>query len=69
VASGAWSDITPDLKALAGPAIGVRKVGARLRLAVRPMRRSKQPPEQTYRYPQKQDDHREGCQGRGHGEK
>src|SRR5262249_21867671 len=27
------------------------------------MRCSKQPPEQTYRYPQKQEDHREGASG------
>src|SRR5262245_24116186 len=33
------------------------------------MRCSKQPPEQTYRYPQKQEDHREGCERRGEGEK
>jgi hypothetical protein len=33
------------------------------------MRRSKQTPEQTYRHPQKQEDHREGCERRGEGEK
>ena len=38
-------------------------------LVIRPMRCSKQPPEQTYRYPQKQEDHREGCERRGEGEK
>jgi hypothetical protein len=33
------------------------------------MRRSKQSPEQTYRYPQKQEDHRECSERRGQGQK
>src|SRR5262249_10809666 len=38
-------------------------------LAVRPMRCSKQPLEQTDCYPQKQDDHRECSKRRGQGQK